>query len=135
MKYLHTFNESVKDFLTYSEILDEIKSILLPISDLGYEIEAELVKDYIYHMFVRIVDYSKEPLEFNSDILDEIERLYDFTKDNGFIIDRVWYKEVRDDGRIFNKGNRESCGYESFIEMLYYKKLAYLSLELRQIER
>jgi hypothetical protein len=36
MKYLYTFNESVKDFLTYNEILDEIK--------------------YIYDTFVDMVD-------------------------------------------------------------------------------
>ena len=88
-----------------------------------------------YHIFINILDYSKEPLEFNSDILDEIERLYEFTKDNGFVINRVWYKEMREGGRIFNKANRETCGYDKFIEMLYYKKLAYLSLELKQIER
>jgi hypothetical protein len=134
MRYIKSFNES-KDFLDYSEFIRDIEDILLPISDLDYNIKVELVKDYVYHIFIRIIQYGDNFLNFTKNIEDELDRLYDFTEENGFKIDKVYYKKVRPDGRIFNKGEREVSNYEYFKKETRGSKLAFLSIELKQVKR
>lgn len=135
MRYIKSYNES-RDFLTYNEILTGIEEVLLPISDLGYNIKVELVKDYNYHIFVNILGYENERLDFTEEVEDEFDRLYDFTKENGFLINKVYYKAVQPDGRIFNFHNRETMNsYKGFKSEIRGKKLAFLSFELKQMER
>jgi hypothetical protein len=122
--------------LKYSELIDEMELILLPFSDSGCSVEVKLVKDYVYHIFMRILNYDSDPLKFDSEKWDDIDRAFDFSKQNGFSINKVYYKVVREDGRIFNKNNRDtSFSYETFKKEHINDKLAYLSFELKQIER
>lgn len=143
MRYIKSYNES-KESLTYSEILYNIKDILSPISDLGYEIEAKLVKDYVYHIFVEILNYTDKILEFTSEIEDEIIRLNEFVNNNGFIIKKIYYKKVESDGRIFNRNERNIMSGRFFSHLsnsnsrlddgsrLVGSRLAFLSLELEE---
>lgn len=136
MKYLKTFES-----LTYKQILENIKDILLPISDMGYDINARLIKDYNYHIFVNIVDYKQYstiyeigPLNFTKEIEEEFDRLYEFGIENGFKVDKIYYKYIQPDGRVFNFHSREvSYSYDDFKKEAIGKKLAYLSFDMKQV--
>ena len=136
MKYLQSFNESNKSF-TYEEIVQEISDILLPISDMGYDIDVKLVKDYNYFIFINILSYKDRQLKVTHEIMDDIDRLSEVIDNNGFRINMIYYKNVEADGRIFNRGHREVDTYHGFKEYIkdYDKKLAYLTLELKEISK
>jgi hypothetical protein len=138
MRYIKRYN--LFESLTYNQIVENIKDILLPISDLGYDnIEVKLVKDYNYYIFVNIINYKDTPLSF-VEIEDDILRLNDFVNNNGFEVNEIYYKKVQPDGRIFNKHVRDvahSCRH--FINSMkhekpFYKeiKLAFLSIVLKE---
>ncbi len=135
MNYLKTYN--LFESLTYNQILENIEDILLSISDMGYNIQTKLIKDYNYHIFVNIVDYQDYevgPLEFTNEVEDDFDRLCEFVTENGFKMDKIYYKKIQPDGRIFNRMEREvSYNYETFKDETLGNKLAYLSFELKQI--
>jgi len=72
--------------------MEEMKDILLPISDMGYEIKTELNKTKDpYEIYVRIVTYLNPTLEWDEEIESELIRLNEFSSDNGFKISKVNY--------------------------------------------
>lgn len=124
----------------YKNILEDINDILLPIKDLGYNnIKVELIKDYNYIIFINIVDYDNEPLVFNEDIEYEFDRLFDYLEQNNLKLNKVYYKKVESDGRIFNKGTRDTLNM-SYFDINYLKKeimnkkIAYLSFEVEDVK-
>ena len=73
MKYLKRFNESVDEY-NIDEIKQTIKDILLPISDMGYEIS--ITEDPTYFIrtgkfYIRVVGYTDDPLKMNDEVKDE----------------------------------------------------------------
>lgn len=124
----------------YKNILEDINDILLPIKDLGYNnITVKLIKDYNYIIFINIVDYDNEPLIFNEDIEYEFDRLFDYLEQNNLKLNKVYYKKVESDGRIFNKGTRDTLNM-SYFDINYLKreimnkKIAYLSFEVEDVK-
>lgn len=124
----------------YKNILEDINDILLPIKDLGYNnITVKLIKDYNYIIFINIVDYDNEPLIFNEDIEYEFDRLFDYLEQNNLKLNKVYYKKVESDGRIFNKGTRDALNM-SYFDINYLKreimnkKIAYLSFEVEDVK-
>lgn len=113
------------------EIIDDIKEILLPISDLGYNIDVKLIFDIRYHIFISILNYKYPILELTEEIIDEFDRLNNFIKNYNFKIDTVYYKKVAKDGRVFNREYRETSSYDFFRDKLKNSKLAFLTLELK----
>lgn len=134
MNYLKSFNESI--VTNYDNMLQDIEDILLPIRDLGYDnIKVELLR-YSYYIFVKIVDYNNKPLLFSDSIEDEFDRLFEYLKQNSIEISQVYYKKVEADGRIFNRGSRDSLnisyfGIDYLKKFLLNEKIAYLSFELK----
>lgn len=140
----------------YKNILEDINDILLPIKDLGYNnIKVKLIKDYNYIIFINIVDYDNEPLVFNEDIEYEFDRLFDYLEQNNLKLNKVYYKKVESDGRIFNKGTRDELNFSnplsrysffsdvnnmSYFDINYLKKeimnkkIAYLSFEVEDLK-
>jgi hypothetical protein len=75
------------------EITQTIKDILLPISDMGYDIS---VRDNAYdsgpiyksptEFIIRIVLYTDNPLEINEEVKDEFDRLNDYLESLGLTL-------------------------------------------------
>lgn len=130
----------INEAFTYREVIEDIKDILSPIGDLGYNIETSLIKDYEYFIFINIINYENEPLLFNEDVVEEFDRLYEYLTQNRIQINSVYYKKVEPDGRIFNRGTRDMLNL-SYFDFDYLKKflmngkLAYLSFELKKLDK
>lgn len=135
MHYIKSFNES-KDFLTYSELMEYIKDILLPLSDLGYDIGTEISKDKdTNRIYVRVVRYGDQTLVWNEEIEEEFNRLKQFSLENGFKLSKVYYITEEPDGRVFNRSDRKITSYEHFLYVIGEKIIVNLLFELEQITR
>lgn len=83
----------------YDKINQEIEDILLPISDMGYNVTTRYVRMYaddIPHeskqIEIKLVnDDDNQLLNWNDEIADEIKRLESFIKDEGLKIYEVYY--------------------------------------------
>jgi hypothetical protein len=85
MKYLKRFNESV-DESNIDDIKQTIKDILLPISDMGYEII--ITEDPTYFtqtgkFYIRVVTYTDTPLKMNDEVKDEFIRMKEYLESLG----------------------------------------------------
>jgi len=78
MKYLKRFNESVDEY-NIEEIIQTIKDILLPISDMGYEISITDNRN----IYIRVVGYPDTPLKVNDEVKDELIRMKDYLESLG----------------------------------------------------
>ena len=102
MKYLKRFNESV-DKSNIEEIKQTIKDILLPISDMGYEIsitdDRNLDADPTYFIrtgkfYIRVVSYTDTPLKMNDEVTDEFIRMKEYLESSGFnSVESIYVRE------------------------------------------
>ncbi len=81
--YLKRFNESVDNI---DEIKQTIKDILLPISDMGYEIS--ITEDPTYFtqtgkFYIRVVTYTDTPLKVNDEVKGEFIRMKEYLESLG----------------------------------------------------
>lgn len=130
MRYIKSFNES-KDFLTYNEFMGEVKEILLPISDMGYDIGVEMSKDIdTNRIYIRVVRYGDPTLVWNDEIEEEFNRLKEFSLENGFKLSKVYYVPLS-----FNRNDRKTISYDHFLEVIGEQKIVNLLFELEQITR
>jgi hypothetical protein len=89
MRYIKSYKifESEK----VNVMLQTIKDILLPISDMGYNPSVvdntvdwgPFVKDPT-ELIIRIVTYTDDPLEITSEVIDEFNRLNDYLESSGY---------------------------------------------------
>ena len=89
MRYIKSYKifESEK----VNVMLQTIKDILLPISDMGYNPSVvdntvdwgPFVKDPT-ELTIRIVTYTDDPLEITSEVIDEFNRLNDYLESSGY---------------------------------------------------
>ena len=96
MKYLKKFNESIKNI--DDDVIQTIKDILLPISDMGYEIS--VVKDNRQpfdreeghpQLIIRVVTFLNEPLLVNDEVKEEFIRMSEYLESEGFSTLMVHY--------------------------------------------
>jgi hypothetical protein len=91
MKYLKRFNESV-DKYNVEEIKQTIREILLPISDMGYEISVNIDAGII----IRVVSYTDPKLKMNDEVKDEFIRMVDYLESSGFnSIEALYVKKAQ----------------------------------------
>jgi hypothetical protein len=86
MKYLKRFNESVNKF-NVDDIIENIKDILLPISDMGYEISVVDDVDFngeLTGVIIRVVRYTDPTLKMNDEVEDEFIRMKEYLELSGF---------------------------------------------------
>ena len=81
MKYLKRFNESNTD-----DIIGNVKDILLPINDMGYDIS---VSHYILNgdtnqLIIRVVTYVDKPLLITDEVKEEFIRMKDYLQSEGY---------------------------------------------------
>lgn len=101
MKYLKRFNESVNK--SNVDIKENIKDILLPISDMGYEIsitdDRNLDADPTYFIrtgkfYIRVVSYTDTPLKMNDEVTDEFIRMKEYLESSGFnSVESIYVRE------------------------------------------
>jgi hypothetical protein len=93
MRYLKRFNES-------SEISDDVKQtvkdILLPISDMGYEIRAEVhwvnaVTKNESQLIIRVVSWVDHSLLITDEVKEEFMRMKDYLESEGYNSIEVLY--------------------------------------------
>jgi hypothetical protein len=96
MKYLKRFNESV-DKSNIEEIKQTIKDILLPISDMGYEISVTDDVDFngeLTGIIIRVVSYTDTPLKMNDEVTDEFIRMKEYLESSGFnSVESIYVRE------------------------------------------
>jgi hypothetical protein len=83
--YLKRFNESV-DESNIDEIKQTIKDILLPISDIGYDIS--ITEDPTYFaqtgkFYIRVVGYTDTPLKVSDEVKEEFIRMKEYLESLG----------------------------------------------------
>jgi hypothetical protein len=89
MKYLKRFNESV-DKSNIEEIKQTIREILLPISDMDYEVSVTDDVDYsgeLTGIIIRVVSsvaFADPPLKMEDEVKDEFIRMNDYLESSGF---------------------------------------------------
>lgn len=97
-------NESNKKIL--DDIIDDMKDILLPISDLGYENNVrKFNKGVDNNIVARIVTYTDEPLFIDDDVLDDLKRLYEYTEEYEFLSEPIFFYVLLDDNKRFRIKN------------------------------
>jgi len=88
MKHLKSYKlfESSGDY-----IKGVIKDILLPISDMDYEIS--VTEDDKYQLIIRVVTWTDEPLLITDDVKEEFITMKDYLESEGYnsIIARYWF--------------------------------------------
>jgi hypothetical protein len=110
MKYLKRFNESV-DKSNIEEIKQTIREILLPISDMGYEIGdfstifmsrnrvRSVTNDVDFNgeltgIIIRVVSYTDTPLKMNDEVTDEFIRMKEYLESSGFnSVESIYVRE------------------------------------------
>jgi hypothetical protein len=84
MKWLKTY----KIFESKEDIIQTIKDILLPISDMGYEISVvENNKEFV----IRVVSWGDQSLLINDEVKEEFIRMKDYLESEGYNSIEVLY--------------------------------------------
>ena len=92
MRYLKRFNESNND-----DVIQTVKDILLPISDMGYEISVDhqIIADDFWsevvfakfrtnQLIIRVVTQVDKPLLITDEVKDEFLRMKDYLQSEGY---------------------------------------------------
>ena len=121
MKYLKKFNESVENIS--DDVKQTIKDILLPISDMGYEISvSEDNKENFPQLIIRVVTFLNEPLLVTNDVKEEFIRMKEYLESEGFNSLMVYYL-------IDKPGmNRQTVEFDDFINKSFDYDPDYLSV-------
>ena len=84
-EYLKRFNESVDEY-NIDEIKQTIKDILLPISDMGYDISITEDPSYFTQtgkFYIRVVSYTDTALKVSDEVKDEFIRMKEYLESLG----------------------------------------------------
>ena len=81
MKYLKRFNESNTD-----DIIENVKDILLPINDMGYDISVNhyIINGDTNQLIIRVVTYVDKPLLITDEVKEEFIRMKDYLESEGY---------------------------------------------------
>ena len=81
MKYLKRFNESHTD-----DIIENVKDILLPINDMGYDISVNhyIINGDTNQLIIRVVTYVDKPLLITDEVKEEFIRMKDYLESEGY---------------------------------------------------
>ena len=81
MKYLKRFNESHTD-----DIIENVKDILLPINDMGYNVSVNhyIINGDTNQLIIRVVTYVDKPLLITDEVKEEFIRMKDYLQSEGY---------------------------------------------------
>jgi hypothetical protein len=116
MRYLRKYNESNTD-----DVIQTVKDILLPISDMGYEIS--IVGDYGFEsggkyksLIIRVVTYIDKPLSITDEVKDEFMRMGDYLRSEGYnSIEAQYYLQVPFNYTVSKSGGKSVEELDKFI--------------------
>ena len=81
MRYLKRFNESNTD-----DVIENVKDILLPINDMGYDISVNhyIINGDTNQLIIRVVTYVDKPLLITDEVKEEFIRMKDYLHSEGY---------------------------------------------------
>ena len=96
MKYLKRFSETLNESSSNESHTDDIilnvKDILLPISDMGYDISViEDNKENFTQFVIRVVSWGDQSLLINDEVKEEFIRMKDYLESEGYNSIEVLY--------------------------------------------
>ena len=118
MKYLKRFNESNTD-----DIIENVKDILLPINDMGYDISVNhyIINGDTNQLIIRVVTYVDKPLLITDEVKEEFIRMKDYLESEGYnSIEAQYYT------RDFN--NKYVKEFDQFIDVFDWYTLPIVNL-------
>jgi hypothetical protein len=94
MRYL----KSYKIFESHTDdIIENVKDILLPINDMGYNVSVNhyIINGDTNQLIIRVVTYVDKPLLITDEIKEEFIRMKDYLHSEGYTIKAIFYLEDR----------------------------------------
>jgi hypothetical protein len=90
MKYIKTYNKLFESHT--DDIIENVKDILLPINDMGYNVSVEeitQVNHYVLNgktnqLIIRVVTYVDKPLLITDEVKEEFIRMKDYLHSEGY---------------------------------------------------
>ena len=126
MKYLKRFIESVDRI---GEIKQTIKDILLPISDMGYEISVTddvVINGVLTGLIIRVVSYTDPILKMNDEVKDEFIRMNNYLESLDFkSVEALYIRNLSSDQTIleFNEFiSMNDCEFRNLIFIVNVEK-------------
>ena len=124
MKWIKTYKlfESNTD-----DVIQTVKDILLPISDMGYEIS---VDEGIYYkqfsdseLVIRVVTYVDKPLLITDEVKDEFIRMKDYLNSEGYnSIEAQYYTVSKSGGKSVEELDKFITVKEPIVNLLFNAK-------------
>lgn len=93
MKYLKRFSETLNESSSnesHTDIIQNVKDILLPINDMGYDISVtgqqwfHYQQNHIIQLTIRVVSWTDEPLLMTDEVKEEFIRMKDYLQSEGY---------------------------------------------------
>ena len=116
MKYLKRFSETLDESSSNEshtdDVIENVKDILLPISDMGYEIS---VTEYRSELAIRVVSWTDKPLWITDEVKEEFIRMKDYLQSEGYDSIDVLY-------HLATPGDISSREIEEFDRFMRYEQ-------------
>ena len=113
-------NESTEESESKEYIIQTVKDILLPISDMGYEISVATNLDYteLTGIIIRVVSYTDPILKMDDGVKDEFIRMVDYLESEGFSsIEALYVRTGSSYTDLGTKHNQMKIDFNEFISM------------------
>jgi len=131
--YLKRFSETLDESSineSNTDIIQTIKDILLPISDMGYEISIiEDDKDNFTQFVIRVVSWGDKPLLITDEVKEEFIRMKDYLQSEGYNSIQALYHPshhliLKTDGvGIMGNSGREIKEFDIFMKYEPWQKV------------
>ena len=120
-------NESTEESESKEYIIQTVKDILLPISDMGYDISVATNLDYfsdidlrteLTGIIIRVVSYTDPILKMDDGVKDEFIRMVDYLESEGFSsIEALYVRTGSSYTDLGTKHNQMKIDFNEFISM------------------
>ena len=120
-------NESTEESESKEYIIQTVKEILLPISDMGHEISVATNLDYfsdidlrteLTGIIIRVVSYTDPILKMDDEVKDEFIRMVDYLESEGFSsIEALYVRTGSSYTDLGTKHNQMKIDFNEFISM------------------
>ena len=136
MRYLRKYNESSEN----DSVKQTVKDILLPISDMGYDISItedeepfvralQIRNDHQFQLIIRVVSWGDKPLLITDEVKEEFIRMKDYLQSEGYNSIQALYHPthhlvLKTDGvGIMGNSGREIKEFDSFMKYEPWQKV------------
>jgi hypothetical protein len=122
MRYLRKYNESSEN----DSVKQTVKDILLPISDMGYDISVTGDNE---NLVIRVVSWGDKPLLITDEVKEEFIRMKDYLQSEGYNSIQALYHPthhlvLKTDGvGIMGNSGREIKEFDSFMKYESWQKV------------